>query len=462
MKIFVEIDGQELEVTFININFSENKTKWVADCLVPDEVIEIIEEDGELKEKTLSVTLGVETPKVVLFERILDAFNNFKDEINSGFEPLDDSNSKEEIPQPYNPDEIKVRRESFSVFEINRMMSKQNDIDLNPDFQRNLVWDNTRKSALIESILLGIPIPVFYFAESKSGRYNVVDGLQRLSTIKQYLNNEFYLKKLEHLGNDCNGKYYMDLDGNEKSKKKYLDRKYSRRLENAQLIVNVIEYSSPQKVKYDIFKRLNTGGRPLNKQEVRNCIASDEVRKFLKKSVNTEEFIKATNNSINDNRMDAQELILRFIGFRLEKEKKISYGGIMNSFLDETIDLLCDYKDTDFNKYYEELINSFKICYHLFGEYSFRKCLSEHLLPNARKQYINKAMFVSWTMITYELDYNKIVENIEFGEFSKILALELDKKEKYYTILTTGTSDKQNLNDSISIGFNLLQKNNII
>ena len=102
----------------------------------------------------------------------LDVYKR-QEELNAGFEPTIENINDSITPQPYNPDDIKVRREGFSVFEINRMMTEQNDIDLNPDFQRNLVWDNSRKSALIESILLGIPIPVFYFAESKTGKYHV-------------------------------------------------------------------------------------------------------------------------------------------------------------------------------------------------------------------------------------------------------------------------------------------------
>ncbi|NRD18604.1 DUF262 domain-containing protein [Winogradskyella eckloniae] len=462
MKIYIDIEDKELEVAFMSEIINDKTVRWITDGSLTNEIIKIDEFEGSLNEESLTISSGISTPRIVLFERILDSFSKYKEEISAGFEPTEESISDDEIPEPYNPDDIKVRRENFSVFEINRMMTVSNDIDLNPDFQRNLVWDNTRKSALIESILLGIPIPVFYFAESKSGRYNVVDGLQRLSTIKQYLNNEFYLKKLEHLGEECNGKYYMEDDKQPKSKRKFLERKYSRRLENAQFIVNVIEYASPQKVKYDIFKRLNTGGRPLNKQEVRNCIANNDVRSVLKKMANSTEFVTATNNSVNDNRMDAQELALRFIAFRMEQDDKIVYGGNMNSFLDETIDLINELEILELEKYSQEFLNSMNICYHLFAEYSFRKCLSEHLLPNARKQFINKAMFVSWCMITYKLNYQSISNKIGFGEFSISLAKELDKKEKYYTILTTGTSDKQNLIDSMNIGKDLLIKNKLL
>ncbi len=461
LKIFIEIGGQEIEVSFQK-TIKSNQITWVGDCMVPDEVIIINESDGLLDERSLNVSLGVSTASVVIYERLLSAFNNYHEEVSAGFEPTVENINDSLTPQPYNPDDIKVRREGFSVFEINRMMTEQNDIDLNPDFQRNLVWDNSRKSALIESILLGIPIPVFYFAESKSGKYHVVDGLQRLSTIKQFFNNEFALKKLEHLKEDCNGKYYKEeenLDG--KKKLKALDRKHTRRLENAQLIVNVIEFASPQKVKYDIFKRLNTGGRPLNKQEVRNCIASDAVRKFLKNAAQSPEFLLATGESVNDNRMDAQELVLRFIGFKLEKEGKIIYTGDMNSFLDDVMDIINEYDTSKLVIYASEFINGLKVNYHLFGEFCFRKCLSEHLKPGARKQFINKALFVSWMMEAYTLDYKMLQNKVSFGSFSEKIAQELDSKGKYYTILTTGTSDKQNMKDAALFAKELLSKNKI-
>lgn len=458
IKIVIEHQHQEIEIIFNKV-IQEAETVWIGKFLLSNEDIILREEDGFIDEKNMLVPTSVTTSKEVLYERFINAFNNYTEEINAGFEATDESISNQVIiDNPYNPDDIKVRRETFSVYEINRMMSKE-DIDLNPDFQRNLVWDSVRKSALIESILLGIPIPVFYFAENKTGQYHVIDGLQRLSTIKQYFNNVFALKKLEHLKEECNERFYRDEMENGKIKRKGLDRKHSRRLENAQLIVNVIEYASPDKVKYDIFKRLNTGGRPLNKQEVRHCMANNKVRNLLKYCAHSQEFLQATSNSISDNRMDAQELVLRFLGFRLEKEGVISYMGDMNTFLDNTLDVINEYTENKLDKYKDEFINGLRINYHLFGKFCFRKCLSEHLLPGARKPFINKALFTSWMMETYCLNYYAIYQSIDFEKFSEIIAQELDKKEKYYIILTTGTSDKQNLKDASIFAKQLLQFN---
>lgn len=149
------------------------------------------------------------------------------------------------------------------------------DLNLHPDFQRNLVWDNFRKSRLIESILLRIPLPMFYFSQDDDGVLSVVDGLQRLSAIYEFMENKLVLKDLEYLDN-CNNKTYNKEENR-------IDDKYVRWFNMTQIVVNVIDPQSPPKVKYDIFRRINTGGRPLNAQELRNCLAGNGLRDTLKK-----------------------------------------------------------------------------------------------------------------------------------------------------------------------------------
>lgn len=197
--------------------------------------------------------------------------------------------SAEDIPEeigvvkPYDPDLIRVETSTMSLRQVNDMM-KDGDIDLSPDFQRNTVWDIQRKCRLIESILLRIPLPVFYFSADNSGRLSVVDGLQRLTAIKEFMSNKLPLKNLEYL-NDCMGCTY-----NEGELK--LDERLYRRFNLTQITTNVIDASSPTKVKYDIFRRLNTGGRPLNQQELRNCLASKELRNALRTMASDSAFKK--------------------------------------------------------------------------------------------------------------------------------------------------------------------------
>ena len=114
--------------------------------------------------------------------------------------------------KPYDPELIDVRDSPMSVFQAYTMIN-DNDINLSPDFQRNIVWDSKRKSRLIESILLRIPIPVFYFSQGKNGRLSVVDGLQRLTAIKSFMDNSLKLSELEYL-TELNGLTYADLQKN--------------------------------------------------------------------------------------------------------------------------------------------------------------------------------------------------------------------------------------------------------
>ncbi len=289
LGILLDIKGKEHSFIFEKRLYNDG-FQWIGTNVKYEEVKVVIQEiDSTPVINNIEIHKLIETEKDVIFLRFQDGYTNFHQNIMDGIEPENDVLDWEEI-QPYDPDKIKVRNDKYSVFEINRMITIENDIDLNPDFQRNLVWDKTKKSLLIESILLGIPLPVFYFSESKSGTYHVVDGLQRLSTITSYLNNEFKLKNLEHLKDVCEGKYYKPDSSKKISVSNSLDRKYTRRLEKAQLVVYIIENISPQKVKFDIFKRINTGGKPLNRQEVRNCMAENPVRHFLKRCVHSKEF----------------------------------------------------------------------------------------------------------------------------------------------------------------------------
>lgn len=114
--------------------------------------------------------------------------------------------------KPYDPELIDVRDSPISVFQAYTMILDK-DINLSPDFQRNVVWDSKRKSRLIESILLRIPIPVFYFSQGKNGKLSVVDGLQRLTAIKSFMDNELKLSELEYL-TELNGLTYADLQKN--------------------------------------------------------------------------------------------------------------------------------------------------------------------------------------------------------------------------------------------------------
>lgn len=125
-----------------------------------------------------------------------------------------DDESDEQAEQPFDAEKIRVDQQMLSIKYMLELM-EQNLIELNPGYQRRRVWkDNKRKSLLIESLMLRIPIPAFYFYENEDGQYQVIDGQQRLTTIKEFVNGEFHLTGLEYLKNAYDKKKFKDLDTN--------------------------------------------------------------------------------------------------------------------------------------------------------------------------------------------------------------------------------------------------------
>ena len=350
---------------------------------------------------------------------------------------------------PYPPDLIKVQTKPFNIKLIADMIDN-GDIDLNPEFQRNFVWDDPiKQSRLIESMLLRIPLPMFYFSEDEEGLITVVDGLQRLTVIKKFMDNKLPLKGLEYLKGTCEGRYYTDKnkDGTPNGKM-CIDPKYFRWFNMTQFTVNVIDSSSPAKVKYDIFKRINTGGKPLNSQEIRNSLASKNLRHTLKEMSESEMFRWATDYSIRSTRMEDIEVALRFICFHryYNEDKSLNnYNGNMQSSLDDVTELLGKVKVEVLNKYLPLYNNGMENAAYLLGKYAFRKILLKHLEPKASKQLINKALFVSCSILLSQYAHADIKAKNESGVLIRPLAERIENDNILFNFLSFGTNGKANI-----------------
>lgn len=372
------------------------------------------------------------------------------------FSSEDTETDDEDDDSPYDPDKIRVDTKNFSLHQIYDMILR-GDINLTPDFQRNLVWDNQRKSRLIESILMRIPLPMFYFAQDEEGRISVVDGLQRLSTIRDFMDNNFQLRKLEYLGEKCDGKIYTHDDP-----KKAIDAKYYRWFNMTQITVNVIDPSSPFKLKYDIFRRINTGGQPLNAQEIRNCLSSDELRSALRKMANLKSFKEATGYSIKDVRMEAQELALRFIMFYrkyLDDKTLNNYSGNIEFELNSLTEVLSKDKKFDYSNYIALFDRAMKNAYHLFGRYSFRKCKVEHINSSVSRQLINKALFVSWGVLLSGTDFDRLKATNQFESFAMQLANKVTNETELFLYLSYSTNSKANIQAAFKAAEQVIKEN---
>ena len=309
------------------------------------------------------------------------SFQSDKDvEEDSGLEvDLDDPNL--EIVQPFNPEEIRVRTTNITVQLLVSRIG-HNEIDLEPDFQRSFVWKAERQSRLIESLLLRIPIPVFYVAADENENWLVVDGVQRMFTIYNYVTDEFPLSRLEYL-DKFNRMKYSDLP-----------RQMQRRIGETQLVVNIIDPGTPEDVMFNIFHRINTGGITLNGQEIRNALHPGPVRQFLKTLAQTEEFLKATAETIKPDRMADRECVLRFIAFYVDPWEKYDDNDL-NGFLSGVMTKINN-MDT---RYHEELAEEFKkamdAAYRIFGSEAFRKRYDRN---ESHRRPISKALFDAWSV----------------------------------------------------------------
>ena len=326
-------------------------------------------------------------------------------------------------------------------------MIENGDIDFTPDFQRNFVWNSIQKSKLIESLLLRIPLPIFYFAEDKEGRLTIVDGLQRLTTIKEFMNNEFPLNYLEYLNEGVRGRYYKS---NPEKKQVGIDAKYYRWFNMSQFAVNVIDPSSPYKVKYDIFRRINTGGRPLNNQEIRNCLSSKKLRALLLDMTALDVFKEATNGSVKNTRMADREVALRFISFydayKKDATLKTSYDGYMEYFLDTTTEDYFNVTEDRSRSLLELFENAMKNAVLLFGgRNAFRKLKYENGVVDSWKQLFNKALFVAWSVQLADIPHVQLAQKYPQDYLLEPFARLMKEDEQLMYFISYGTNGKSNL-----------------
>jgi len=327
----------------------------------------------------------------------------------------------------------------YSVDYLYSLMANDNPkIILEVPFQRNQVWKADRSSQLIESIIMNVPIPPLYFAEEDSGKWLVIDGLQRLIAIKTFFENEYRLKELEIISELENLKF-KDLP----SKPKDL-------LKDGLLRINVIKKDSHPDIKYDIFMRLNKGSVSLNTQELRNCLYRGPLNDMLKEIVGNPEVLKGFKEITPNNRYLDVEYLLRFLAFDeklvVENNGDVSINDFssLKSFLNNFMERN---KNSD-NKYLESLkakiIDAFEKVNLIFGDDSGLK------LPTSKSTLINKAYADCLLLSLARVEKSVLINN------KNNLLIERDKiviEHKFQESVLKRTSDHENIKQRLSIWF---------
>lgn len=326
--------------------------------------------------------------------------------------------------KPYDTRLIDISPKTQSLDNIISRL-KNDEIELMPGFQRRAgLWGNEQKSQLIESLILRIPLPAFYFDGSDNDMWIVIDGLQRLTALK-----EFFVEKTLRL---TGLEFLIDLEGITSDE---LPRSYMRRIRETQIITYIINPGSPINLKYNIFKRINTGGLELEPQEIRHALNQGIATSLLEKLAGSEQFKEATGYSINTDRMLDREFVLRFLAFyELPLE---NYTGSIDSFLNEAMDYINKkYDDTYIKSIEAKFFMALETSKQLFGKFAFRR-----MPDKTKKRPISKALFESWMSIlaSYSIEDNKVFIQSKDTINEKYMKLFLTDKEFVESIRSTKT-----------------------
>ena len=317
----------------------------------------------------------------------------------------------------YPLDTMLIRSESRTIHDVLRRIG-QGQFIMDPDFQRDFIWPVDKQSKLIESVLMRIPLPVFYIAENEDGKMVVVDGLQRLSTFRNFVDEGLRLRLPDHP--DLNGKQFTDLDS-----------KFKNRIEDCNLTLYVIDSKAPERARLDIFDRVNSGV-PLSRQQMRNCLYMGQATRFLKEEAERPLFQEATGGSLNRDQMRDREFINRFCGFRLLSLD--DYRGDMDLFLSETLKRMNSLEQGELDALSVELRTGLTNNLNLFGRYAFRKHTPAR---EGRRGFINASLWDVMSTGLTEYDEDAVANN------------ETALLVEFYRLL-----DNPDFNDAITLGTN--------
>jgi len=356
--------------------------------------------------------------------------NKVIDDGTTGVE-IEESHSKEVITKPFNPTQIRVEPKAITIdLLVARMREKE--LELTPGFQRRAgIWTDGAQSRLIESMLIRIPLPAFYMDATDEDNWLVIDGLQRLTTIKRFIiDKQLRLCELEFL-TQLYDKSYDELP-----------RNFQRRILETQVIVYLIEKGTPSEVKFNIFKRINTGGLPLSAQEIRHALYQGKVTKLLAELAASRDFKKTTANGISDKRMADRECILRFLAFSLTPYTEYKVPDL-DDFLNNTMEKINSANDVELILLKTQFFRTMKDANKIFGPHAFRKMFTK----NGKQYPINKALFESWSVNLNKLTNEKVrllYEEKKDLILNKFIHLMNEDKE-FVTAITQGTGGVKNV-----------------
>ena len=353
---------------------------------------------------------------------------------------MEDTSSEQDeiITHPFNPNDIEIETPPFTVgYLIDRM--EHGEINMNTDFQREgNLWTEEQQSRLIESILLGLPLPAFYF-DTANKQWDIIDGLQRCCAIENFcVKKTLRLRGLEFLA-EKDGKQYLEGLGFDD-----LDRELQRSIITRTITINLIK-KAPRSIRFILFKRLNTGGLELKPQEIRNAVYQGYAADTIKNMAKLQEFIQATGKRIPTKRMEDRDFVSRFVAFYLIDYSEYQPG--LDDFINSSMELLEKKENQLIERDFKESLN---LAYKIFREDAFRKRTDSR----EKRRPINKAYFEVITVLFAKLSDQNKRELLNHKDLFKENLMTLMANDRYSNSLSRGTGTK----DSVNIRFSWFEQ----
>ena len=310
-----------------------------------------------------------------------------------------------------------IRTDSYSM-SIGEWISlyERSEIDIHPDFQRFFRWSDHQKSTFIESILLGIPIPPIFVSQREDGVWDVVDGVQRLSTIYEFVG---LLKKYKSDKDEAENNsqpvalqqttYLASLEGKKWDDPNDKDNSFTQTqrllIKRSKIAVNIVETESDEMIKYELFQRLKTGGLAATPQEVRNCILlmlNKDLYQLMRSLADYESFKKCT--ALSDRLYEEQydmELVLRFLLLFDQDELSLhKSGGDVSVFLKDKMCEMAVHKKLDYQHIETAFNTTFDLLNETTGDDSFKRYKSE------QDRFLGGFLLSAYEVVALGIGYN--------------------------------------------------------
>jgi hypothetical protein len=357
--------------------------------------------------------------------------------------------------------EIHTDAYSMSIGEI-ASLYRDREIDIHPEFQRVYRWENSQKTKLIESILLGIPLPSIFVSQREDGKWDVIDGVQRLSTIFQFMGifrddsgknvDALVLRGTEYLPS-FEGARWNDPSGSQFTTNLQL------RFKREKLDLKIIKSESDPNAKYDLFERLNSLGTNLSDQELRNnllIMVNRDFYEWLRKMSEDSNFREAISISENDEKQQFDmELVLRFFVYKnspVEELKKLSEIGI---FLRKKMLEYAQGSGFNLKSESEAFRETFKLIYHSLGEDAFKKYYPQE------KKFKQKFLVSVYEVVAVGLGYNILqwqqISGYEAIQKIRQIVTELWQNTEFVNNMGAGTNLARRVSKLVTLGKELFR-----